>query len=88
MSKWMTCILADDDTDTAAVSLFECVFTTALKHIACATEGLLMALLAALYLIPKAYEMRGYWAIGGEWLGIMMIFCTTYYLQYRFLKEE
>lgn len=31
MSKWMTCILADDDTDTAAVSLFERVFTTALK---------------------------------------------------------
>lgn len=73
MKKWMICISADEE-----VSLFERVLIAILKHLTCAVEALLTAILTALYLVPKAYETRGYWAVGGEWAGVVFAFGLTY----------
>lgn len=41
------------------------------------------AALAGTLLIPLAYAERGYFAIGGEWLGIAFLFCASYALLHR-----
>lgn len=34
--------------------------------------------ITAAILIPLAYWQRGYYGVGGEWLVILIVFCTTY----------
>lgn len=37
--------------------------------------------MCATWIIPTAYKARGYWAIGGEWLILIVIFYLIYKAQ-------
>jgi len=50
-------------------------FYTLLRLAAC----LLAAFIAARVLIPLAYEQRGYFAIGGEYLAVALVFAGVWY---------
>ena len=34
--------------------------------------------MAATVIVPKAYEMRGYWGVGGEWVALCGILILAY----------
>jgi hypothetical protein len=34
--------------------------------------------MAATVIVPKAYEMRGYWGVGGEWVALVGILILAY----------
>ena len=38
-----------------------------------------------LKLIPLAYELRGYYAVGGEWMAVFSAFITTYLVMHRWV---
>lgn len=40
--------------------------------------AVMVASISSTYLIPKTYEARGYFGIGGEWLLILLIFWLAY----------
>lgn len=50
-----------------------------MNNIVCRLSLALMATsVCSTYIIPKVYEERGYWAIGGEWILLGIIFWLAY----------
>ena len=41
-----------------------------------------------LRLIPLAYELRGYYAIGGEWMAVFSASITTYFVMHRWVFSK
>lgn len=55
------------------------------------TELLVSAIpagIAAAFLVPLAKEIRGYTAVGGEWLLIAVIFCGTYCVLHKWVCDK
>lgn len=47
-----------------------------------------MGTAAALILVPTAYMERGYYAIGGEWVGSIFVVFVTFQFTKTFFKEN
>lgn len=43
----------------------------------------LQAAVAAAILVPLAYRLRGYSAVGGEWLLISILFCGAFFIIHK-----
>ena len=44
--------------------------------------------IATMILVPLAYQERGEWAIGGEWMGVIFIAFIVFQLSGWILEEE
>lgn len=50
------------------------------KFLTCVLWAVVMSIATAALLVPMAYEYRGYYAYGGEYVAVIGVFIVTYWL--------
>lgn len=48
------------------------------KVLAKLSVAVIVTSMAATVIVPKAYELRGYWGVGGEWVALVGILILAY----------
>lgn len=68
--------------------LFEKIVCTVFKFLTCVLWAAVMSIATAALLVPMAYEYRGYYAYGGEYVAVIGVFVVTYRLMYFLLNRK
>lgn len=68
--------------------LFEKIVCTVFKFLTCVLWAAVMSIATAALLVPMAYEYRGYYAYGGEYVAVIGVFIVTYRLMYFWLNRR
>lgn len=58
------------------------------KFLTCVLWAVVMSIATAALLVPMAYEYRGYYAYGGEYVAVIGVFVGTYRLMYFLLNRK
>lgn len=58
--------------------LFEKIVCAVFKFLTCVLWAAVMSIATAALLVPMAYEYRGYYAYGGEYVAVIGVFIVTY----------
>lgn len=68
--------------------LFEKIVCAVFKFLTCVLWAVVMSIATAALLVPMAYEYRGYYAYGGEYVAVIGVFIVTYRLMYFWLNRR
>ena len=84
MNKSGTCTTADKGGTSHFSVIVEWSFIILISSIYAGSTAFLVALVT----IPAAYQERGYWAIGGEWIAVLGSFVITFLVSRKLMRGE